>query len=365
MNNPPRVTASSINETDVPAVPGDEIAALRAIVEGTAHSTGEEFFQTLVRHLAAAVDAHYAFVAEFANPTANTRARTIAFWAKDRIAENLEWTLAGTPCEDVVRGNLCHHPTGVWQQFPDDKPIVELGIESYLGVPLQDVSGKVLGHLAVFDERAMPEEPRRLLTFRIFAARAAAELERLHFERRLAESEKHYRNLYDKSVHELKALLELNVSVGHHLKRDELFGAAAASLGNLLEFDRFGIELPIAGDRLQGHLLTPTGSAPRQPTRVKVLPAQGTACNWVLQNRQWLVASSREEMRDRFPLTFEVMTNEGMESLCAMPLISGGQPRGVLFFMAARQAAYGNLPHGLFDQVASAVAVAVDDCLAH
>jgi hypothetical protein len=45
----------------------EELAALRAIVEGTAHSTGEEFFQTLVRHLARAVDAHYAFVAEFAS----------------------------------------------------------------------------------------------------------------------------------------------------------------------------------------------------------------------------------------------------------------------------------------------------------
>ena len=153
-----------------PLVACDEIAALRAIVEGTAHSTGEEFFQSLVRHLAAAVNAHYAFVAEFANPTANTRARTIAFWAKDRIAENLEWTVAGTPCEDVVRGNLCHHPTRVWQLFPDVKPIVELGIESYLGVPLRDPHGNVLGHLAVFDERPMPEEPRKLFIFRIFAA---------------------------------------------------------------------------------------------------------------------------------------------------------------------------------------------------
>jgi hypothetical protein len=33
----------------------EELTALRAIVEGTAHDTGEEFFQTLVRHLARAV----------------------------------------------------------------------------------------------------------------------------------------------------------------------------------------------------------------------------------------------------------------------------------------------------------------------
>src|SRR5262249_42877123 len=44
--------------------PPHELAALRAIVEGTAHSTGEEFFQTLVQHLSQAVDARYAFIAE-------------------------------------------------------------------------------------------------------------------------------------------------------------------------------------------------------------------------------------------------------------------------------------------------------------
>lgn len=67
---------------DSDAFPGgvvEELAALRGIVEGTAHSTGAEFFQTLVRHLAQAVGAHYAFVAEFASPGIRTRARTIAF----------------------------------------------------------------------------------------------------------------------------------------------------------------------------------------------------------------------------------------------------------------------------------------------
>src|SRR6516164_8318659 len=184
----------------------EEVAALRAIVEGTAHSTGEEFFQTLVRHLTRAVDAHYAFVAEFASPETNTRARTIAYWARDRIIENLEWDLAGTPCEDVVRGNLCHYPRDVQHKFPEDKALADWGIDSYLGVPLRDPEGKVRGHLAVFDERPMPEEPRKLLIFRIFAARAAAELARLRLLRSLAESEQRYRDLYEEApiayVHE-------------------------------------------------------------------------------------------------------------------------------------------------------------------
>jgi hypothetical protein len=136
----------------------DELATLRAIVEGTARHTGEEFFQSLVRHLSRAIDVRYAFVAEFAD--VKTRVRTLAYWFRDHIHPNIEFDLADTPCEDVVQGSLCHHPTGVKEQFPRDQPLVEMGIESYLGVPLLDAAGKHLGHLAVFDERPL-RGPRR------------------------------------------------------------------------------------------------------------------------------------------------------------------------------------------------------------
>ena len=182
--------------SDVPAV-RDDLRALRDIVEGTARGTGEEFFRSLVRHLASAIDVPYAVVAEFGD--VNTRARTVAFWARDRIAENMEYDLAATPCDAVARGGFVHHPTGVSENFPNATPLVSLGIDSYMGVPFLDGEGNVLGHLAVFDERPMPPEPRRLFIFRIFAARTTAELERLRAERRLLESEGRYRDLYEEA----------------------------------------------------------------------------------------------------------------------------------------------------------------------
>src|SRR5262249_22298704 len=174
----------------------DYFAALRAIMEGTVRSTGQEFFQSLVRHLAQSVGTQYALVAEFAGAG---RARTVAYWCRDRIVDNVEWDLAGTPCEEVVRGRLCHHPIGVKEKFPDDKPLVEWGIESYLGVPVCAWKGPHVGHRAVFDDRPMPAEPRRQYTFQIFAARAAAELERLKMEQRLKASEERYRDLYEEA----------------------------------------------------------------------------------------------------------------------------------------------------------------------
>src|SRR5258708_23773718 len=45
----------------------------------------------------------------------------------------------------------------------------------------------------------MRGEPRKLLLFRIFAARAAADLERLRYEKQLQESEERYRDLYEEA----------------------------------------------------------------------------------------------------------------------------------------------------------------------
>ena len=164
---------------------------------------------------------------------------------------------------------------------------------------------------------------------------------------------------------ELGALLDVNRAISQHLERDALFGALAGCLQDLLPTDRFGIELPIADGKLQGHLLSPQDGL-SQHTEPHVMLAAGTACNWSLQTRQWLVTATRDELRERFPITFEVMAREGMESLCTIPLLIGESCHGVLFCMAAAKQAYGDdLPQGLLQKVAPAVAVALDNCLAH
>jgi PAS domain S-box-containing protein len=175
----------------------DDLEILRAIVEGTARSTGEEFFQALLCHLTTAIGVPFAAISEFA--TVGTRVRTLAFWARDHIQENFEYDLAGTPCEEVLRGQLCHFPAGVKERFPQADPLVQLGVESYLGAPLIDGAGKVLGLLAVFDVKPMPAEPRHLYVLQIFAARVSGVLERLRAERRLSTSEQRYRDLYEEA----------------------------------------------------------------------------------------------------------------------------------------------------------------------
>jgi len=173
----------------------DDLRALHAVVEGTARGTGQQFFRSLVRHLAEAIDVRYAVVAEF--PKAPPHVRTLAFWERDRLGTNFEYDFTGTPCAEIVRGGLVHYPTGVSKLFPQAAPLVERGIDSYMAMPFLDREGKILGHLAVFDERPMPVEPRRGFIFRIFAARATAEQERMRAEQRLRAAEARYRDLFE------------------------------------------------------------------------------------------------------------------------------------------------------------------------
>ncbi|MBI4748427.1 MAG: sigma 54-interacting transcriptional regulator [Acidobacteria bacterium] len=153
-----------------------EDSILRALVEGTATVVGDDFFRALVQHLARILNVRYAFVAEFAE--VNTRVRTLAFYGNQEFWQNFEFPLENTPCEDVLGGRVCHYPAQVQRLFPLDIELVHLGVESYLGVPLIDSKGEILGHLAVFDDKPMPKESRLMSIFRLFASRATAELER-------------------------------------------------------------------------------------------------------------------------------------------------------------------------------------------
>ena len=79
-------------------------ATLRAIAEGTAAYVGGEFFQSLVRNLAAALGVEYAFVSEFC--VDRSKVRTLAFWAGDHFKDNFEYTISDTALRKGVGGRV-------------------------------------------------------------------------------------------------------------------------------------------------------------------------------------------------------------------------------------------------------------------
>jgi signal transduction histidine kinase len=161
-----------------------DLAALRLIVEGTAAVTGADFFRSLVRHLASALGVRYALVTERLETVAPS-ARALAFWQGEGFGDSFDYDLKGHPCEHVYQTSICQYPEGVRETFPGDSHLEALRAESYLGIALRDGAGDALGHLAVLDDKPMPDDPRRVSIVRIFAARAGAELQRMRAEAEL------------------------------------------------------------------------------------------------------------------------------------------------------------------------------------
>jgi len=124
----------------------------------------------------------YAFITECDD---GKRAKALAFWNHDSFGENFEFDVAGTPCMKVVNGEICHYRENLVQLFPLDTPLADMGAESYLGVPMLDRSGRVIGHIAIIDDKPMERDERAIDLVRIFAARAAAELKRQRAETEL------------------------------------------------------------------------------------------------------------------------------------------------------------------------------------
>ena len=171
---------------------------LRVLAEGTAAQVGADFFPSLVKNLAKALGVEYAFVSEFCPD--RTKVRTLAFWASDQLKDNFEYAIAHTPCEKVLAGEIYHCADKVADRFPLHRADLEgLGVQSYLAIPVASAGGEVLGHLAVMDRRPMALEQLDLSVFKVFGARAGAELERLRMETVLKENEERLRDLFDEA----------------------------------------------------------------------------------------------------------------------------------------------------------------------
>jgi formate hydrogenlyase transcriptional activator len=228
-----RDTTGSLKTGAVPPTTED---ILQLIYQGTATATGEEFFPALVRATATAMQVKFCFVAEFAG--SRKRVRTLAYWKGGEMAHNIEFDLDGTPCEDVLKGHVRYYPDGVQELFPRDLGLIELGVVSYLATPMTDRHDDILGHLAIFDVNPMQFRESELAVFKIFGARAAAELERLNAAESLRHSEQRLANILASATDAI-----ITIDADHHITlfnqaAEQVFQCSSAwAMGQ--PFDRF------------------------------------------------------------------------------------------------------------------------------
>ncbi len=228
----------------------DENALLRKISDGTVAETGSSFFRAVVKNLSQVLGTHGAWITEYLPEAQQLRA--LAFWLAGDFVEHYVYNIAGTPCEASLKNKtFLHIPENVIELFPGDPDLAELGAVSYTGFPLLDADNNILGNIAVVDTKPMPESYRNLALFRIFTARATAELLRLRAEDEIRNREEKLKGLFNGAMDTIVELdHDFNITMlnpaGERIfgcKRDECLGKSFKQLIGLETYVNYKMSL--------------------------------------------------------------------------------------------------------------------------
>jgi diguanylate cyclase (GGDEF)-like protein/PAS domain S-box-containing protein len=161
------------------------LAAMMSVAASGAVST-MEFFQQLALTMADALGAQGAFVARLL-PDQHLISRTIAVAVHGKILDNFDYSI-DMPASQKLRKN---HELEVIDRFDEiypQSPLLKiLDFKAYAGRLLLNAAGESVGAIYVVFSKPIRQSDFMLSTLRIFAARAAAELERRDADARIRE----------------------------------------------------------------------------------------------------------------------------------------------------------------------------------
>ncbi|MDB5841602.1 MAG: hypothetical protein JWQ23_3554 [Herminiimonas sp.] len=165
-----------------------QLAAVK-LAAGVSASTGTEFFEQLVRNMVEAVGAQAGILARLL-PDQPTTARTIAVVVDGAARENFDYPIDGSPCQRLFTADDLVVPENVAALFPHALPLTILGApgaQGFIGRRLDNSAGQPVGLLFVLFREPLERSDLATSTLQIFAARAAAELERQVADARIRE----------------------------------------------------------------------------------------------------------------------------------------------------------------------------------
>jgi signal transduction histidine kinase/DNA-binding NarL/FixJ family response regulator len=301
-------------------VSSHDLEILRLIDEVTAYTTGADFFRTLVRSLAAALAAKMAFVSRFSAD--RQQVSLVAWWNGEQFVDGATYPLPGSPCELVLNGEIVAIDSGVSQRYPQE---AALGAESYLAIPLHSREGECIGHLAVIDTHSARWGDRDFGILRLFAARAAAELERQDYEDELKR-----RVLLETKVADASTAI---VSAPDALLDAEI-ERVLSEVGGLVSADRVRLFRLVGDDRLEIEYEWVAAGIDPMRQHVPAFTAADAPALFDRLLRHELIVMDLSHARHEQGRFAELMERQGVQTLVMAPMVSAGRLFGVLGFQS-------------------------------
>ena len=148
---------------------------LDRINRATASISGDAFYVALCENLTELFGARCVYLATLSDAGDTLTTRSV--WIDGKASPNFDFHLHGTPCARVIRECVTIEEQDVRARFAGSSVFRMIDARTYLGTPVINHKGEVMGTLAVIDA-GYPPRAQEQAFLKIFSARAALEIER-------------------------------------------------------------------------------------------------------------------------------------------------------------------------------------------
>jgi len=131
---------------------------------------GEKFLSAVTLVLSRLFDVRFAFISVALQQ--QDMAQTLFVADRGNSLRPFQYRISTAPCQQVFHGQALAIPCELAQHYVD-----EAGLQSYIGAPLPNRAQKIIGVLAIADEKVMVGEQRILQLLQLLTAQVSAELE--------------------------------------------------------------------------------------------------------------------------------------------------------------------------------------------
>ncbi len=163
---------------------------LQSLVEVAAGKIGQDFFDQIVPKLSEWLNAECVVIGRIVE---NQRIKTMPLYLDGKISYDFSYDLKGSPFDITNRNGYCVYNENVIKLFPEDKILVDLQAQGYIGTALYNKMGEINGVICAISRNKLTLPPYAREIMKVIGARVSAEIERVKVEEILKRSEKELR----------------------------------------------------------------------------------------------------------------------------------------------------------------------------
>ena len=149
-------------------------SAFQTMVSSMIGTSGIASLDRITESLAAWLGADCVMIGEIMPD--HERVEVLSMVLDGKKIPNFSYTLKGTPCENTAEKGFCMYPDNVVKTFPESRDLHRFNIRGYVGTPLRNHDGDVVGILCIMTRNPLILPPSARQIIDIIAVKAAAEI---------------------------------------------------------------------------------------------------------------------------------------------------------------------------------------------